>query len=178
MVYGLHRVFDSVLHPLLAGMQGCEHVNKDMKLCLVSQCTAANNNRYDSKGDRLLGDVAQAAKAKVSRQHIADTRADKCPDNQYSQRLLGRLGWGSVDSITRGAKRVHKVFTAVGSSVGLTAMNAGTYSPTVALAVTPGTMAAQLTAPSRRRRFTVPAVRVPSVLRPDFIEPENGNSRE
>ena len=96
LVYGVHRVFDSVLHPLLAGMQGCEHVNKDMKLCLVSQCTAANNNRYRSDGKRMLGDVAQAAVAKVARQHIADTRADSLPTNQYSQRLQGRLAWGSV----------------------------------------------------------------------------------
>ena len=38
LVYGVHLVFDTVLHPLLAGMQGVEHVNKAMKLCLVSQC--------------------------------------------------------------------------------------------------------------------------------------------
>ena len=28
LVYGLHRIFEVVLHPLLAVMQGCEHVNK------------------------------------------------------------------------------------------------------------------------------------------------------
>ena len=50
LVYGLHRVFDAVLHPLLAGMQGCEHVNKLMKLTLVSQCTAANKTDITKRG--------------------------------------------------------------------------------------------------------------------------------
>ena len=58
MVYGLHRVFDVALHTLHAGMQGVEHVNKLMKLTMVSQVTAANNNRRYADGKRLLGDVA------------------------------------------------------------------------------------------------------------------------
>ena len=170
LVYGLHRVWDVVLHPLLAGMQGCEHVNKDMKLCLVSQCTAGNNNRYSKGGERLLGDVAQAAVAKVVRQHISVHRAEHCPQNQYGQRLLGRLGWGSGESIARVAKHEHKVFLA-SSSAGMNALAAGTYSPVlVAAAVaSPGTMADQLNAPSRKRRYDVA---VPSQLRPDFLEPE------
>ena len=175
LVYGLHRVFDSVLHPLLAGMQGCEHANKEMKLCLVAQCTAANNNRFDSSGKRMLGDVAQAAVAKVVRQHIADTRADACPQNQYGQRLLGRLGWGTGESLKRVAKHAHKVFAA-GSAASLQALRAGTHSPQVpACAASPGMMATQLAAPSRKRRFDT---RVPSELRPDFMEQEPPNARE
>ena len=149
-------------------MQGCEHVNKEMKLCLVSQCTAANNNRYGSSGKRMLGDVAQAAVAKVVRQHIVDTRAEACPQNQYGQRLLGRLGWGSGESLKRVASQAHKVFNA-GSAVGLQALRAGTHSPQLlAAAASPNRMATRLAAPSRQRRYDP---REHSVLRPDFIEP-------
>jgi hypothetical protein len=35
LVYGLHRIFDVALTILHAGMQGVEHVNKQMKLILV-----------------------------------------------------------------------------------------------------------------------------------------------
>jgi hypothetical protein len=69
LVYGLHRVFDVVLHPLLAGMQGVEHVNKQLKLILTSQCTAAHNNKVGADGKRMWGDVVQAAHAKVVRTH-------------------------------------------------------------------------------------------------------------
>jgi hypothetical protein len=103
LVYGLHRVFDVVLHPLLAGMQGVEHVNKQMKLSLVSQCTAANNNRRDSEGARMMGDVAQAAQAKVIRSHI-ESRAETLPANQYAHMLMGKIGWGTLGNTgTRGA---------------------------------------------------------------------------
>ena len=128
LVYGLHHIFEVVLHPLLAGMQGVEHVNKMMKLCLVSQCTAANNNRVDREGHRMLGDVAQAAVAKVVRTHIVKLRGDSCPQNLYGQRLLGHLSWGSRESVTRIGKRNHKQFTA-NSVAGLKALNEGTYSP-------------------------------------------------
>ena len=166
LVYGLHRVFDTVLHPLLAGMQGCEHVNKQMKLCLVSRCTAANNNRYDKHGKRMLGDVAQAAVAKVARTHIAEHRADSCPQNVYGQRLLGRMGWGSEESQERKAARESKGFLA-GSVGGLKALNAGTYSPQPVAAVnSPQTMSQLLANPPRTKRF---APR-PSVLRPDFLD--------
>ena len=82
--------------------------------------------------------------------------------------MLGRMGWGSGESLARVAKHEHKVFAA-GSSAGLHALNAGTYSPVPAVVVSPGTMAAQLSAPSRKRRFNI----VQSNLRPDFFEPEH-----
>lgn len=108
--------------------------------------------------------------AKVVRQHISVHRAEHAPQNQYGQRLLGRLGWGSGESIARVAKHEHKVFLA-SSSAGMNALAAGTYSPVlVAAAVaSPGTMADQLNAPSRKRRYDVA---VPSQLRPAFLEPE------
>ena len=169
LVYGLHRVLDVVLHPLLAGMQGVEHVNKQMKLCLVSQCTAANNNRMDADGKRMLGDVAQAAIAKVVRTHVVETRGDSCPQNVYGQRLLGHMSWGSAESRERVAKRDHKQFSA-GSASGLQALNAGTHSPLPPTAVaSPESLTAMLENASRKRRFTV---RGQTPLRPDFIEPE------
>ena len=177
LVYGLHRVFDAVLHLLLAGMQGVEHVNKQMKLALVSQCTAANNNRKTASGKQMLGDVAQAALCKVARQHIVELRGDSLPQSQYGQRLMGHLGWGSNESIARVAKRDHKVFQA-GSVSGLKELAAGVYSPQpTAAAVSPVGMAALLSDPPRQRwkRHTPPG---PSCLRPDFYEPEPGCARK
>ena len=176
LVYGLHRVFDVVLHLLLAGMQGVEHVNKQMKLALVSQCTAANNNRRTLDGSRMMGDVAQAAVAKVARAHIVETRGASLPQNQYGQRLMGLLGWGTTESIARAAKKDHKVFAA-GSVTQMNALAAGTYSPQPPTAsVSPIGMAALLSDPSRKRwrRSSLG----PSNLSPDFFEPEPGDACE
>ena len=164
LVYGLYRIFDVVLHPLLAGMQGVEHVNKQMKLSLVTQCTAANNNKKTADGKRMLGDVAQAAVAKVVRGHIVETRGASLPGNQYSQRIQGHLGWGTAESIARVAKGAHKIFV-TGSAAGLRALNAGTYSPQLpAAVVSPNTIGQLLSDPPRKRRFqNAPAV--PSTLR-------------
>ena len=105
LVYGLHRIFDVALTILHARMQGVEHVNKQMKLILVAQCTAANHGRRDKKGNLLLGDVAQAATAIVSRQHIINGPiAASLPADQYSKRLQGQLGWGTEASKARVAK--------------------------------------------------------------------------
>ena len=171
LVYGLHRVFDVVLHPLLAGMQGVEHVNKQMKLSLVSQCTAANNNRRDSEGNRMMGDVAQAAQAKVIRTHL-EARADNLPSNQYAQMLMGKLGWGSKVHVERTRQYDHKVLSA-GATAGLAALLTGDHSPQFRppAVLSPGTMSERLLNPSRKKRLTV---RVPSSLRPDFVEPEPG----
>jgi hypothetical protein len=88
--------------------------------------------------------------------------------------LLGRMGWGSGESLARAAEHEHKVFVA-SSAAGLKALNAGTYSPVPAAVVSPGTMAMQLNAPSRKRRFDVV---VPSTLRPDFLDPGLANARK
>lgn len=154
LVYGLHRVFDVVLHPLLAGMQGVEHVNKLMKLSLVSQCTAANNNRFSREGVRMQGDVAQAARAKVVRSHIVEMRGVSLPQNMYSQRLMGNLSWGSKENSDRSEKRPHKVFAAASVS-GLHALNAGTYSPPTRAVVSPTPMQELLSNPSRKRRMVI-----------------------
>jgi hypothetical protein len=168
LVYGLHRVFDVVLHLLLAGMQGCEHVNKQMKLSLVSQCPAANNNRLHTDGTRMQSDVAQAAVAKVMRTHIAEVRSSSLPQNLYGQALMGNVGWGSKVSKERKAKRDSKGFT-VGSVPGLQALRAGVYSPQAHGVTSPATMEERLKNPPRKKRFAVPG---PSLLRPDFMEPE------
>ena len=166
LVYGLHRIFEVVLHPLLAGMQGCEHVNKKMKQILVGQCTAACNNRYDSSGKRLLGDVAQVATAVVVSSHIVDTRAEDCPQDMYGQRMFGKLGWGKQSTLEHSKKRDHKVFVA-GSVAGLNALKAGTHSPAPTSVASPGTMSELLANPPRKRRY----VPKPTPLRPDFLEP-------
>ena len=151
LVYGVHRVFDVALHPLHAGMQGVEHVNKQMKLILVSQCTAANNNQKTHVGSRL-GDVAQAATAIVARSHIVHgPLAPSLPGSQYSLQLQGRMGWGTSHSNERSLKRDHKVFTA-GSASGLQALKDGVHSPVARAVHSPGTMEAKLLNPSRRRR--------------------------
>ena len=154
LVYGLRRVFDVVLHPLLAGMQGVEHVNKLMKLSLVSQCTAANNNRFSREGVRMQGDVAQAARAKVVRSHIVEMRGVSLPQNMYSQRLMGNLSWGSKENSDRSEKRPHTVFAAASVS-GLHALNAGTYSPPTRAVVSPTPMQELLSNPSRKRRMVI-----------------------
>ena len=156
MVYGLHRVFDVSLHILHAGMQGVEHVNKLMKLTMVSQVTAANNNRRDADGQRLLGDVAQTAVAIVSRSHIVNgPRAASLPSDQYSLMLQGKVGWGTTESVERRAKGEHKMFQA-GSVSRLGAMQAGLYSPPQrTAAVSPEPMALLLANPSRKRRFDI-----------------------
>ena len=94
---------------------------------LVSQCTAANNNRYSREGKRLLGGVAQATVAKVARTHIVEHRAKCCPQNQYDQRLLGRMGWGTHEHRERKAAQESKSFV-VEAGHGLQALNARTYS--------------------------------------------------
>ena len=169
LVYGLHRVFDVVLHLLLAGMQGCEHVNKQMKLCLVSQCTAATNNRVRKDGTRMLSDVSQAAVGKVMRTHVVEVRGGSLPQNLYGQSLMGNCGWGSKVSLERKEKRDHKGFAA-GSVAGLQALRAGTYSPQSHAVASPGTMEERLLHPPRKKRFAAPG---PSMLRPDFFEPEH-----
>ena len=160
-------MFDVVLHLLLAGMQGCEHVNKQMKLCLVSQCTAANNNRVQADGTRMLSDVAQAAIGKVMRAHIVEVRGGSLPQYLYGQSLMGNLGWGSKVSLERNAKRDHKGFAA-GSAPGLHALRAGTYSPHAVPSL--GTMEERLLHPPRFKRSAAPG---PSLLRSDFFEPEH-----
>jgi hypothetical protein len=167
MVYGLHRVFDVALHTLHAGMQGVEHVNKLMKLTMVSQVTAANNNRRDAKGSRLLGDVAQTAVAIVARSHIMNgPRAAALPNTQYSQMLQGKMGWGSTGYVERVAKGEHKQFGAASVSR-LSALQAVLYSPVPRTAATsPEPMAALLSNPSRKRRFEIR----PSSLGPDVEE--------
>ena len=169
LVYGLHRMFDVVLHPLLAGMQGCEHVNKSMKQTLVSQCTAALNNKYDADGRRCLGDVAQVAHGKVVRQHIIKTRQENLPHDLYSQMLYDSLNWGSRASQKRLEKRDHKVFEAKAAS-GLRALRDGIHSPQTEACGSPllSDMAALLSDPPRKKRM--PCGQTP--LRPDFMEPE------
>ena len=118
---------------------------------------------------RMLGDVAQAAVAKVARTHIVKLRGDSCPQNLYGQRLLGHLSWGPRESVARIGNRNHKQFTA-NSVAGLKALNEGTYSPQPlpAAVASPESLTGLLENPSRKRRF---AIR-PSLLRPDFLEPE------
>ena len=137
-------------------MQGVEHVNKLMKLTMVSQVTAANNNRRDADGQRLLGDVAQTAVAIVSRSHIVNgPRAASLPSDQYSLMLQGKMGWGTAESVERHAKGEHKMFQA-GSVSRLGAMQAGLYSPPQrTAAVSPEPMALLLANPSRKRRFEI-----------------------
>jgi hypothetical protein len=168
MVYGIHRIFDVAFLILHAGMQGVEHVNKQMKLILVSQCTAANNNRLGKDGQRQLGDVAQAATAIVSRMHIVSgPRAAILPANQYGQMLMGTLGWGSKAHVDRAAGGKRKVFAAT-STEGMAALRSGTHSPRpTPAAASPGTMAELLQNPPRKKRL----VHGPSILRPDFLEP-------
>ena len=179
LVYGLHRIFDVALHTLHAGMQGVEHVNKQMELIMVSQCTAANNNRRDKDGKRLLGDVAQTATAIVARSHIMHSQAAaSLPSNQYAQMLMGKLGWGSKEYVARTAKRDHKTVEA-GAVSRMNALQAGLYSPTLAAAaVSPELMSQRLLAPGRTRRFAVrpspigPGLGTPqTVALPDCIEP-------
>jgi hypothetical protein len=167
LVYGVHRIFDVALHILHAGMQGVEHVNKQMKLIMVAQCTAANNNRRDTDGKRLLGDVAQTATAIVARSHIMNgPQSASLPSNQYSQMLQGRMGWGSAAYTQRTEKRDHKQFQA-GSVSRLSAMQAGLYSPQQRTdAASPEPMAELLSQPSRKRRFDIR----PSQLRPAVDE--------
>ena len=116
----------------------------------------------------MLGDVAQAAIGKVMRTHIAEVRGRSLPQNLYGQQLLGNCGWGSHVSLERKAKRDHKGFTA-GSAAGLQALRAGTYSPQPHAVPSPSTMQERILDPPRRKRFAAPG---PSLLRPDFIEPE------
>jgi hypothetical protein len=170
LVYGLHRTFDVALHALHAGMQGCEHVNKQMKLILTSQCTAAVNNRRGKEGERMVGDVAQAAVAIVAKQHIiSGPRAEGLPTNLYSQRMQGLCTWNSKSSVDRVQKRDHKVFSA-GSSSGLNALRDGTHSPKPrTVLASPEPMAQLLSDPSRKKRLVT---RLPSRLRPDANEPE------
>jgi hypothetical protein len=168
LFYGLHRIFDVVLHPLMAGMQGVEHVNKQMKLTLTSQCTAANNNRKRADGSRMIGDVAQVAHAKVVRTHVIETQGASLPQNVYSQMLMGNLNWGSRESHKRTEKRTHKVFIA-GSAKGLQALRDGTYASSPPAATeSPVHMSALLSDPPRKKRFAIRG----TPLRPDFLEPE------
>ena len=172
LVYGLHRIFEVVLHPLLAGMQGCEHVNKLMKQTLTSQCTAALNNRYDADGKKCIGDVAQVAHAKVVRTHIIETRGDSLPRDLYSQMLMGSLNWGSRASQKRLEKRDHKVFEAK-AAVGLRALREGMHSPQTEACASPVEMVALLSDPPRKKRMPCG----PTPLRPDFMEPEPDMSK-
>ena len=179
MVYGLHRIFDVALHMLHAGMQGVEHVNKQMKLIMVSQCTAANNNRRGADGKRLMGDVAQVAMAIVARGHVVNgPKAASLPSSQYSAMLQGLVGWGSAAHQERESKRERKTFEA-GSLSKMNALQAGLYSPTLAAAaVSPELMSQRFLAPGRTRRFAVrpspigPGLGTPqTVALPDCIEP-------
>jgi hypothetical protein len=179
MVYGLHRIFDVALHMLHAGMQGVEHVNKQMKLIMVSQCTAANNNRRGADGKRLMGDVVQVAMAIVARGHVVNgPKAASLPSSQYSAMLQGLVGWGSAAHQERESKRERKTFEA-GSLSKMNALQAGLYSPTLAAAaVSPELMSQRLLAPGRTRRFAVrpspigPGLGTPqTVALPDCIEP-------
>ena len=168
LLYGLHRVFDTVLHILLAGMQGCEHVNKQMKMVLNSQCTAANNNRRDAQGNRMLSDVSQVAVGMLMRQHIVESpNAGSLPSNQYGQRIMGQLAWGTKESHARALKGEHRGFTAC-ATAGLHALRDGTHVPVAAAAASPEPMAVLLSQPSRIRRFahrTDPSPLVP----PDVV---------
>ena len=81
---------------------------------------------------------------------------------------MGNVGWGSKVSKERKAKRDSKGFT-VGSVPGLQALRAGVYSPQAHGVTSPATMEERLKNPPRKKRFAVPG---PSLLRPDFMEPE------
>ena len=156
LVYGVHRIFDVALHILHAGMQGVEHVNKQMKLVMVSQCTAANNNRRDNEGRRMIGDVAQTATAIVARSHIINgPQSASLPSNQYSLQLQGEMGWGSQAYVERTERKAHKMFAAASVSR-LSALEAGLYSPqSPARAASPEPMAVLLSQPGRKRRFDI-----------------------
>ena len=145
-------------------MQGVEHANKLMKQCLVAQCTAAGNNRRNSKGERVLGDVAQVAQGKVVVQHILDAPSSELPKSQYGQRMLGRLGWGTSEAHERVEKHEHKIFKAA-SSGNLSGLLRGAYTPlsedearlASPIVRVPEPMALLLSDPPRRRRRDVRA---------------------
>ena len=62
-----------------------EHVNKLMKLTMVSQCTAANNNRRDKRGRGCSETWRRRRLRIVARAHIVNgPRSASLPSNQYS----------------------------------------------------------------------------------------------
>jgi hypothetical protein len=86
--------------------------------------------------------------------HIIETRGDSLPQDQYSQCLMGRQGWGSRENIQRTEKKAHKVFHA-GVVGGLKALNGGQYSPQTSAAGSPEPLAVLLSNPSRKRRMEI-----------------------